>query len=229
MSNHSDDEHEHKPEDIFDGFEDFAVEQMANVAQLVAEARRLGLVPELPREVLEKLDLGGTMMDVLRLQLKHATALASLLGPKGRNLEKLNRLSALMNNTGKSRFTTLEAKCAIGGFARYSLVVDNPVDRIQKCEVTLGRLKSTHDTYFEAEMNEIPVGDVDELSDRGAYPWALIPPVAELDPREVRTMQIVIPALDRLRPGNTYELTALVKLSPLGSTNRYLLRLEIDA
>src|SRR3954470_13617084 len=89
-----DNQNENDGQDTFDGFRNLAVDQMANLSPLAAEARRLGLIPELPRQLLEKLDLGGTLLDLVRLQLKHATALSSIVGPQGRNLEKLNQLSA---------------------------------------------------------------------------------------------------------------------------------------
>jgi hypothetical protein len=215
-----DNQNENDGQDTFDGFRNLAVEQMANLAQLAAEARRLGLIPELPRELLEKLDLGGTLLDLVRLQLKHATALSSIVGPQGRNLEKLNQLSALLarGKAGKPRMIYGEATGARIGF---EVFVDNPTDRPQKVTVSLGnlhRLDREDDgdgVPFTDEPGTKPEPSSDELA------WSMLPNVTTVAKREIRSFRIMIAKSELSRD---YETTATVRLSPLGSYQRYQLR-----
>jgi hypothetical protein len=217
-------------QDTFDRFRDVAVEQMASLAQLAAEARRLGLIPELPRELLEKLDLGGMLLDLVRLQLKHATAVANVIGPQARNLEKLNHLSALLAK-GKSG-----APRVVHGVEHehaeltwFELYVDNPTDRPQNVAVSLGSLHQldVEDDDYGRAFAEKPVSQAElmeafalaESDETGPLPWSLLPKIATVAAREVRSFRLLIPGLPR-----EYETTAVVRMSPLGSYQRFQLR-----
>lgn len=204
-------------EDTFDRFRDVAVEQMANLGQLAAEARRLGLIPELPRELLEKLDLGGTLLDLVRLQLKHATALSSILGPQGRNLEKLNQLNALIAKGKSGKPRSIHGEPFEEGVA-FEVFVDNPTDRQQNVTVALGNLHSLEENSdvggkrFTAKPGEAQ----DER-----LAWKMIPQVPTVAKHEIRSFRIWIAT--KVLP-RSYEVTATVSLAPLGSYHRYLLR-----
>jgi len=214
-------EDEDREKDTFDQLRDLAVEQLANVAQLTAEARRLGLIPELPRELIEKLDLGGMLLDLVRLQFKHATAVASVIGPQGRNLEKLNHLSALLakgkSGTPSEVYGKKNAKETI-----FQIVVDNPVDRPQKVEVSLGSLHHLDSTKDEARPFWEKPGVQGEEEEQ-SLAWDLRPRIEQVEEREVRSLRIVIPAESLPKRGD-YEVTATVRLSPLGTYRRYQLR-----
>jgi len=221
MSNDSE-EDEDREEDTFDQLRDLAVEQMANVAQLTAEARRLGLIPELPRELVEKLDLGGMLLDLVRLQLKHATAVASVIGPQGRNLEKLNHLSALLAK-GKSGTPTEVYGKKNGAETIFQIVLDNPVDRPQKVKVSLGNLHQLDAEKDEATPFWEKPGEEGDDDPKESLAWYLKPRIEQVDAREVRSLRIVIPAKSLPKRGD-YEVTATVGLSPLGTYRRYQLR-----
>jgi hypothetical protein len=212
-----------EPQDTFDQFKDLAVEQLANAAQLVAEARRLGLVPELPRELAEKMDLGGTVMDLLRLHLKHATAISQVLGSNGRNMEKLNYLSAVLAK-GKSHAPQVlrSKRLPDTKVARFEITLDNPVDRPQRVDLTLGKLYClTDERTFELNVHPNDGIDVTDWKFADHALFRIVPKVLRLEEREVRTFRVLIGVPET----GEFEVTATAKLAPLGTYNRYQLRI----
>jgi hypothetical protein len=234
------------PKDVFKQFSESTVEQVANVAQLAAEARRLGLIPEFPRELIEKLDVGGTLLDLFRLQLKHTTALASILGPQARNLEKLNHWSALISTSKSSAPHRIQCECKPGGVAAFDLSVDNPIDRTQKLSVSLSKLhcqrgapaqkpksksvapEKPKPTAREFEAQPVPAeGRKPAAGLTDPIVWSLSPLIDEVEPHALRSCQIVFDLAAGFDSGEIYETTAIVRLSPLGSLQRYQLHLTV--
>jgi hypothetical protein len=215
--------------DVFSQFSKSTVEQVANLAQLAAEARRLGLIPEFPRELIEKLDLGGTLLDLFRLQIKHTTAIASILGPQARNLEKLNHWSALISTSKGSAARKVEQTAVVGQPtpARFELLIDNPVDRPQKLSVELNKIccletGKTEEFASEPENRQAQVSG-------SKLGWSLFPPLDEVEPHAVRTARIEFKVGASFFAKGTFETTAIVRLSPLGTLHRYQLRLNVTA
>jgi hypothetical protein len=237
--------------DVFKQFSESTVEQVANLAQLAAEARRLGLIPEFPRELIEKLDVGGTLLDLFRLQLKHTTALTSILGPQARNLEKLNHLSALISTGKSSAPRVISGDCKLEGRASFELSIDNPVDRPQKLSVHLNKIYSrgggnsaefaappgsrspgSHSPGSHSPGSHSPgspeAGQAhDQSGSSEPIVWQLSPAIDEVDPHALRSCSITFDVKRSHFAAGIYETTAIVRLSPLGTLHRYQLVLTV--